>query len=66
MFDDGRIVHRDLDGPLQLLDGARVIALLIVNPTQTIDIEAVVGLDLERPLNQIFGFVKCTPISAQV
>jgi hypothetical protein len=32
-----------------------VITFLIVNPAQTIDIEAVVGLDLQRPLDQTFA-----------
>jgi hypothetical protein len=58
MFDDRRIVHGKFRRAFKLLDGARVIALLIVNPTQAVDVETVVGRDLERPHDQIFGFVE--------
>src|SRR5437763_6934306 len=44
---DGRIVARQLDRPLELLDGVPVVAALIVDPAEAVHVEAVVRLDLE-------------------
>ena len=58
MLDNRRIVHGDFNRPFQLFDGAIVIALLEIKPAEAIDIKAVVGLELERALDQVFGFVE--------
>src|SRR6185295_9959973 len=47
VLDDGRIVPRQLDGTLELLDRAPVVAALVVHPAEAVDVEAVVGIELE-------------------
>src|SRR6187431_769494 len=47
MFDNRRVVYRQFYGTFELLDGAWVVPLLIVNPAQAVDVKTVVGRDLE-------------------
>src|SRR5271170_4127628 len=54
MLGDGGIAAGQVDGFLQLLDGFFVIALLIVNPAEAVDVKSVFGLDIERALDQLF------------
>src|ERR1700733_9730771 len=56
MLGDGGIAAGQVDGLLQLLDGFFVVALLIVNPAEAVDVKSVFGLDIERALDQLFGF----------
>src|SRR5437667_208000 len=49
---DGWVVARQLDRALELLDGAPVVAALVVDPAEAVDVEAVVGLDLERAADE--------------
>ena len=51
MLGDSGVVAGQVDRALQLLDGALVVAFLIVNPSQAIDVKAVFGLDIERALD---------------
>ena len=46
VFDDGGVVTDQLDRSLQMFYRLGVVAALIVDPAQAIDIEAVIGLDL--------------------
>src|SRR5580704_256904 len=55
MLGDGGIAAGQVDGLLQLLDGFCVVALLIVNPAEAVDVKSVFGLDIERALDQLFG-----------
>src|SRR5277367_1271732 len=54
MLGDGRIAAGQVDGFLQLLDRFFVVALLIINPAEAVDVKSVFGLDIERALDQLF------------
>src|SRR5271170_1654164 len=54
MLGDSRIAAGQVDGFLQLLDRFLVVALLIVNPAEAVDVKSVFGLDIERALDQLF------------
>src|SRR4029450_11330216 len=47
IVEDGRIPARQLDRSLELLDGALVLAALVVHPAQAVDVDGVVRLPLE-------------------
>src|SRR5581483_2274158 len=51
MLGDGGIAAGEIDGPFELLDRVLVFTLLVVHPTETVDIEAVLGLNIQRPLD---------------
>src|SRR5579885_1726278 len=51
MLGDGGIAAGEIDGPFELLDRLLVFTLLVVHPTETVDIEAVLGLNIQRPLD---------------
>src|SRR5271156_2954728 len=55
MLGDGGIAAGQVDGFLQLLDGFFVVALMIVNQAEAVDVKSVFGLDIERALDQLFG-----------
>ncbi len=54
----GRIVARQLERPLQVLDRLRVLAALVVHPAQAVDVEAVVRIEGNGAADQIFRFVE--------
>src|SRR5262249_53364231 len=58
MLGDRRIVSRELDRVLQLLDGATIIAALVVHPAEAVDVEPVLGLELDRPADEALGLVE--------
>src|SRR4029453_11846128 len=58
MLDDGRILARQLDRSLELLDGSLVLAALVVHPAQAVDVDAVVRLQLEGAADQALGLVE--------
>jgi len=64
MLGDRRITAGQVDGPLELIYGAAVIALLVIDPAEAIDVKPVFGLDLQRAFDQAFGFVELVPDSA--
>src|SRR5258708_31124340 len=49
------IAAGQVDRALQLLDCFFVIALLIIDPSEAVDVKSVLGFDIERPLDQLFG-----------
>src|SRR5271166_6678718 len=51
MLGDRGIAAGQVDRALQLLDRALVVAFLVVNPSQAVDVEAVFGFDIERALD---------------
>src|SRR5436190_9247056 len=53
-----RIVARELDRALQLLDRARIVAALVVHPAEAVDVEPVVGLECNRGADQPLGLVE--------
>src|SRR5579862_526689 len=55
MLGDGGIAAGQVNRALQLLDGPFVVALLIVNPPQAVDVESIFGFEIERALDQLFG-----------
>ena len=55
---DGRILARELHRSLELLDGVTVVAALEVDPAEAVDVEAVVGLDLQRATDQPLRLVE--------
>src|SRR5262249_3336375 len=54
----GRILARELDRALELLDRLPVVAALVVHPPEAVDVEPVVGLDLERAADEVLGLVE--------
>src|SRR5216684_5107848 len=58
MLSDCRIAAGQINCAFQLLDGALVVALLIVNPAEAIDVKSVFGLDIERPLDKLLRFAE--------
>ena len=48
MLGDRWIAAGQVDRALELLDGFFVVAFLVVNPAQAIDVKSVFGLDIER------------------
>ena len=52
------ILARQLDRALELLDGALVVAALVVHPAEAVDVEAVVRLQLERAADEALGLVE--------
>src|SRR5689334_2250095 len=58
MLGHGGILAGELDGVLQRVDGALVVAALVVHPRQRVDVEAVVRLDGERAPDQALGLVE--------
>src|SRR5438445_560439 len=54
----GRVVARELDGALEMLHRPPIVAALVVHPAEAVDVEAVVGLDLERAADQLLRLVE--------
>src|SRR5207344_1105002 len=55
---DGRIVAGEGDGALEILDGGDVVAALVRDPAEAVEIEAVVGADRERAADERFRLVE--------
>src|SRR5579864_128247 len=58
MLGDRWIVAGQIDRALEFVDRPPVLASLIIDPSQTVDVETVFGLDLEGALDQLFGFIQ--------
>src|SRR6266436_588540 len=52
MLGDRRVAAGQIYCAFQLLDGALVVALLIINPTEAINVESIFRLDIERALDK--------------
>src|SRR5947199_8277382 len=61
MLGDRGVVARELDRALEVLHGSPVVTALVVHPPEAVDVEAVVGLDLEGPTDQLLGLVEADP-----
>src|SRR5262249_54802619 len=61
VLNDGGVIPRQLDGALELLDRALVLAALVVHPPQAVDVDAVVRLQLEGTADEALGLVELHP-----
>src|ERR1700730_2482604 len=57
MLGNRGIIARQVNGTFELLDSLLILAALIVDPAQTIDVEAVLGLDRYRAPDQLLCLV---------
>src|SRR5258705_8663349 len=61
VVEDLRVVLGPLGGALELPEGLRVLALLVVGPAEAVDEVAVVGVELERLLDELHRFGEVLP-----
>src|SRR5690349_1411407 len=58
VLDDRWIIIGNFDRALQLLDRLRILTFLIIDPAKAVDVKTIVGLNFERPLDEIFRVIK--------
>ena len=58
MLRDRWVVAGELDRPLQLLHRPSEVTAAEIHPTEAVDVEPVLGLELERPANEGLGLIE--------
>src|SRR5271170_2900225 len=61
VLSDSRVAVGQVNGAFQLVNRFLVLALLVVNPAKTVNVESIFGFDHQRALDQLLGFRKIRP-----